>query len=145
MTLHRTLSAGELCVNSCRLLPSPSQWNQQPALLVLSRRAPPARGMGSSGHRRSERFREGEIAMRPQVFALLATGILISSALLPGVGAGARAFQLAQADPGGRIGPTPSPRVLIEEPRPPRAAIETEGRGERRNCRPLSTTVTEGH
>jgi hypothetical protein len=33
------------------------------------------------------------------------------------------------------MGPSRSPDVVIEEPRPPRAVIETEGRGEPRKCR----------
>jgi hypothetical protein len=45
--------------------------------------------------------------------------------------------RLAQADADLRRGALPrSPGVLIEEPRPPAVAIETEGRGghERRDC-----------
>jgi hypothetical protein len=53
----------------------------------------------------------------------------------------AEAVQLAQADFDARMGPSRSPKVVIEEPRPPSVVIETEGRGEARNCRPV--TVTE--
>ena len=52
-------------------------------------------------------------------------------------------FHFAQADTGDRMGPVRSPNVVIEEPRPPSAAIETEGRAQRDNCR--SVTVTERH
>jgi hypothetical protein len=52
-------------------------------------------------------------------------------------------FHIAQADTGDRMGPVRSPNVVIEEPRPPSAAIETEGRAQRDNCR--SVTVTERH
>ena len=44
-------------------------------------------------------------------------------------------IELAQADFGARMGPSRSPDVVIEEPRPPRPVIETEGRGEPRKCR----------
>lgn len=49
-------------------------------------------------------------------------------------------IELAQADFGARMGPVRSPDVLIEEPRPPRAVIETEGRGEPQNCRAVNIT-----
>jgi hypothetical protein len=48
---------------------------------------------------------------------------------------------LAQADFGARMGPSRSPNVVIEEPRPPRPVIETEGRGEPQKC--SSVNVTE--
>jgi hypothetical protein len=44
-------------------------------------------------------------------------------------------FRVAQADAGDRMGPVRSPNVVIEEPRPPCAVIETEGRTQRDNCR----------
>ena len=53
----------------------------------------------------------------------------------------ADAMRLAQADVDARMGPSRSPKVVIEEPRPPSVVIETEGRGEGQNCRPV--TVTE--
>jgi hypothetical protein len=59
----------------------------------------------------------------------------------PGRQGRAEAVQLAQADVDARMGPSRSPKVVIEEPRPPSVVIETEGRGEARNCRPV--TVTE--
>ena len=49
-------------------------------------------------------------------------------------------FQLAQADFGARMGPPRSPNVVIEEPRPPHAVIETEGRGEPQKCRSVDIT-----
>ena len=69
-----------------------------------------------------------------------AVGILIVPSSLVAI-AEANAIQLAQIDIDVRIGPPRSPDVLVEEPRPPSVVIETEGRGERRNCR--SVTVTE--
>jgi hypothetical protein len=59
----------------------------------------------------------------------------------PGRNGRAEVTRLAQADVGARMGPSRSPKVVIEEPRPPSVVIETEGRGEARNCRPV--TVTE--
>jgi hypothetical protein len=51
-------------------------------------------------------------------------------------------IQLAQTDLSVRMGPPRSPDVVIEEPRPPQAVIETEGRGEHqgepRNCRSVN-------
>jgi len=49
-------------------------------------------------------------------------------------------IELAQADFGARMGPSRSPDVVIEEPRPPRAVIETEGRGGPQNCRAVNIT-----
>jgi hypothetical protein len=46
-------------------------------------------------------------------------------------------------DRGVHMGPARAPDVVIEEPRPPGVAIETEGRGEPRDCHP--DTVTEGN
>jgi hypothetical protein len=59
----------------------------------------------------------------------------------PGRNGRAEVIRLAQADVDVRMGPSRSPKVVIEEPRPPSVVIETEGRGEGRNCRPV--TVTE--
>ena len=63
----------------------------------------------------------------------------LSAARSPAVTA-ANNIQLAQADFGARMGPPRSPGVVIEEPRPPRAAIETEGRGEPQKCRSVNIT-----
>jgi hypothetical protein len=60
---------------------------------------------------------------------------------LPTQTGSAEVMRLAQADVDARMGPSRSPKVVIEEPRPPSAAIETEGRGPAENCRPV--TVTE--
>jgi len=49
-------------------------------------------------------------------------------------------IELAQADFGARMGPSRSPDVVIEEPRPPRPVIETEGRGEPQKCRSHNVT-----
>jgi hypothetical protein len=65
--------------------------------------------------------------------------VLLSSAPSPAVMAAAN-VQLAQADFGARMGPARSPDVVIEEPRPPRAVIETEGRGEPHKCRSVNVT-----
>jgi len=72
--------------------------------------------------------------------------ILITAALtmLPALHAGqaeARGLQLAQLNADVPTGRDRSPRVIIEEPRPPAMAIETEGRGDRHDCR--SVTITE--
>jgi hypothetical protein len=40
-----------------------------------------------------------------------------------------------QVDVDARVGPRRSPNVVVEEPRPSIGVIETEGRGEHRNCR----------
>jgi hypothetical protein len=67
----------------------------------------------------------------------------LSIMFLPPHYAEAAVFHIAQADVGDRMGPVRSPNVVIEEPRPPSAVIETEGRAQRDNCRPV--TVTERH
>jgi hypothetical protein len=77
---------------------------------------------------------------------LIITSAVLSLALaltvwLPAPRGGAEALRLAQADVDTRMGPSRSPKVVIEEPRPPAAAIETEGRGPVESCRPV--TVTE--
>jgi hypothetical protein len=51
------------------------------------------------------------------------------------------AVAVAQLDTDAHTSTPHSPRVIVEEPRPPAMAIETEGRGERHDCR--SVTVTE--
>jgi type II secretory pathway component PulJ len=53
----------------------------------------------------------------------------------------ARGLQLAQLNADLPTSTERSPRVIIEEPRPPSLAIETEGRGDRHDCR--SVTITE--
>jgi hypothetical protein len=78
--------------------------------------------------------------MRASVLALTAAAMLSAVCLRAG-SAEADTIQLAQIDLGVWMGPSRSPDVVIEEPRPPSAAIETEGRGERRNCH--SVTITE--
>jgi hypothetical protein len=40
-----------------------------------------------------------------------------------------------QYDVDGQLGPRRSPNVVIEEPRPSTTVLETEGRGENRDCR----------
>jgi hypothetical protein len=50
---------------------------------------------------------------------------------------------MAQLDADVRMGTPRTPGLLIEEPRPPNVAIETEGRGQRPDCRPV--TITERH
>ena len=68
------------------------------------------------------------------------------AAVVLGIGLGAASgasatIRLAQADnQDAKIGPVASPKVVIEEPRPPSAVIETEGRGEDRNCRAAAAT-----
>lgn len=72
--------------------------------------------------------------------ALVSVAVALSTAVLVNSGR-ADVIRLAQADSDFRTGPSRSPKVVIEEPRPPTAAIETEGRGPAENCRPV--TVTE--
>ena len=74
---------------------------------------------------------------------MLAVATAAAVALSIGLGAAsgmAGTIRLAQADADTKMGPVASPKVVIEEPRPPSAVIETEGRGENRNCRPATTT-----
>ena len=77
------------------------------------------------------------------IFRVLASTAVVALCVicLPAEAAQAGAIRVAQADLGARMGPTRSPNVVIEEPRPPNAVIETEGRSERDNCH--SVTVTE--
>src|SRR5262245_47261454 len=49
-----------------------------------------------------------------------------------------------QYDVDSRAGPRRSPDVVVEEPRPPLTAIETEGRGEHRNCRSATVGDLQG-
>ena len=66
------------------------------------------------------------------------TAIISTAATTAVTAAGNNA--LAQADFGARMGPPRSPDVVIEEPRPPRPVIETEGRGEPQKCRSHNVT-----
>jgi len=70
--------------------------------------------------------------------ALMTAAIMLLAVPLQSVDVRA---QTAPDDAGGRMGPSRSRDVVIEEPRPPAAAVETEGRGERHNCR--SEPITE--
>jgi hypothetical protein len=79
--------------------------------------------------------------MRTSVLALMTAAATLSAVSLRAGIAEANTIQLAQVDLDARMGPSRSPDVVIEEPRPPSAVIETEGRGERRNCH--SVTITE--
>ena len=79
--------------------------------------------------------------MRTRLATLIAAAGICAALALPNITAQACTLQLAQADLRPQMGPSRSPNVVIEEPRPSRPAIETEGRGERRNCHPI--TVTE--
>ncbi len=81
--------------------------------------------------------------MRTGLFAIMTAGNMFAAVLLTAGPATARATELAQANFEGRMGPSRSPDVVVEEPRPPRAIIETEGRGEHRSCQPV--TITEWH
>jgi hypothetical protein len=75
--------------------------------------------------------------------ALAATAVLASLSSGTSVAGETNTIRIAQADPGARRIPEPAPQVVIEEPRPPRAAIETEGRGDGRHCR--SAIAAERH
>ena len=79
--------------------------------------------------------------MRSRVLASTTVEAMLCVICLPAKGADPGAIRVAQADLGTRMGPTRSPNVVIEEPRPPNAVIETEGRSGRGNCH--SVTVTE--
>jgi len=77
--------------------------------------------------------------MKPITLALMtATGLAVSLLAQTAI---ADPVRLAQVDVDVRRGAPPrGPGVVIEEPRPPQVAIETEGRGGR-DCR--SVTVNE--
>jgi uncharacterized protein YraI len=79
--------------------------------------------------------------MRTSVLALVTAAAMLSAVSLRAAIAEADTIRLAQVDVDVRMGPSRSPDVVIEEPRPPSAAIETEGRRERQNCH--SVTITE--
>jgi hypothetical protein len=70
--------------------------------------------------------------MKPIMLAMTTAALAAS---LFAQSAGADPMRLAQIDPDVRKGATPrGPGVVIEEPRPPAVAIETEGRNGR-DCR----------
>jgi hypothetical protein len=79
--------------------------------------------------------------MRTSGLALMTAAAVLSAISLRAGLAAADAIQLAQVNLEVWMGPSRSPDVVIEDPRPPSAAIETEGRGERLNCRDV--TITE--
>ena len=79
--------------------------------------------------------------MRARVLASTTVVAILCVIRLSAEGAEPGAIRVAQADLGARMGPTRSPNVVIEEPRPPNAVIETEGRSGRDDCH--SVTVTE--
>jgi hypothetical protein len=79
--------------------------------------------------------------MRTSGLALMTAAAVLSAISLPAGLTAADAIQLAQVDLDVRMGPSCSPDVVIEDPRPPSSAIETEGRAERLNCRDV--TITE--
>jgi hypothetical protein len=91
--------------------------------------------------------------MQTSGLGLMAVALLATAPLLGRPAAGAD-VNIAQLERNMQTGPSRSPKVLIEEPRPPSAAIETEGRGQHRNCRDIaiaerqngvSVTRTEQH
>jgi hypothetical protein len=57
--------------------------------------------------------------------ALMTAAVMLLAVPLQSVDAGA---QTAPGDAGGRMGPSRSRDVVIEEPRPPAAAVETQGK-----------------
>jgi hypothetical protein len=79
--------------------------------------------------------------MRASVLALMTAAVMLAAVSLRAGMVEAGSTQVAQVDVDVRMGPSRSPDVVIEQPRPPSAAIETEGRGERQNCHPV--TITE--
>jgi hypothetical protein len=58
--------------------------------------------------------------------------------------ASASPIRVAEADTAAPMAPLRSPGTVIEQPRPPRAAIETEGRSEHRDCHDLPTAEPNG-
>jgi hypothetical protein len=78
--------------------------------------------------------------MRTGGLALMTAAAVLSAISMRGGLAAADTSQLAQVDLDVPLGPSRSPDVVIEDPRPPSAAIETEGRGERRPCRDVAIT-----
>jgi hypothetical protein len=76
--------------------------------------------------------------MQKQIVMVIAAGLTLPALAAP---AGAGSVRLAQLNSNVPTATQRSPGVIIEEPRPPAMAIETEGRGERHDCR--SVTITE--
>jgi hypothetical protein len=76
--------------------------------------------------------------MKTSRFAWMMLAAVLSTA--PSCVTAAGNIELAQADFEARMGPSRSPDVVIEEPRPPRPVIETEGRGEPHKCRSVNVT-----
>ena len=79
--------------------------------------------------------------MRTSVVALMTAAAMLPDVCLRAEIAMAEGIRLAQADVDVSMGPSRSPNVVIEEPRPPSAVIETDGRRDRQNCHPV--TITE--
>ncbi len=77
--------------------------------------------------------------MQKQIVVLIAAALTLPAAYAGD--AGARGLRLAQLNPNVPAGTERSLGVIVEEPRPPAMAIETEGRGERHDCR--SVTIME--
>jgi hypothetical protein len=71
----------------------------------------------------------------PAMAAAAATLVLLTAPAPFRANGWAKDLAPGQVDVDGRVGPRRSPDVVIEAPRPPTGAIETEGRGEHRNCR----------
>src|SRR5207237_12402 len=79
-----------------------------------------------------------EGSMQTRIVVLITTVLTLWTPVCaaPAAAGGIRLAQLSGDTP---IGTERSPRVIIEEPRPPSMAIETEGRGERHDCRAVTT------
>jgi hypothetical protein len=71
--------------------------------------------------------------MRASMLAAVVSGAILT-ALSGRIGIASETVRLAQLDSSAHMGPQRSPRVVIEEPRPPRTVIETEGRGDNPGC-----------
>jgi hypothetical protein len=81
--------------------------------------------------------KEGSMETRMVVLITTALTVWAPVGAGPAAAGGIRLAQLSGETP---IGAERSPRVIIEEPRPSTMAIETEGRGERHDCRAVTTT-----
>jgi hypothetical protein len=77
--------------------------------------------------------------MQTRIIVLITAAVTMWTPVCAGPAAagGIRFARLSGETP---IGAVRSPRVIIEEPRPSTMAIETEGRGERHDCRAVTTT-----
>ena len=75
--------------------------------------------------------------MQTSGLGLIAVALLATIPLSGRPAAGAD-VNIAQVERDMQTGPGRSPKVVIEEPRPPSVAIETEGRGQHRNCRDVT-------